>query len=135
MTCGFMPLATLQFDTRPQKCIRFGLAIFILSFGRYMYIVAYTLGNHVLQLRSHVVVKLNFLLFIRGYTFPNEYSYSLIIKNIVYKINALLQTACLVVNPKMVVKFTFLFNYTPAGRTSVYMTVPTFCARVFSCMY
>ena len=35
------------------------------------------------------------------------------------------QTACLVVNPMTVDNFAFLFNYTPVGRTSDSMTVPT----------
>ena len=40
-------------------------------------------------------------------------------------INVLQQTACLVVNPITVGNFAFLFNCTPAGRTSDSMTVPT----------
>ena len=46
-------------------------------------------------------------------------------KNICYNINVLQQTACLVVNPITVGNFAFLFNCTPVGRTSDYMTVPT----------
>ena len=45
------------------------------------YIVGYTFGNHVLQLRSCVAVKLNFPQYIRHYTSTNkifEYSYPLI---------------------------------------------------------
>ena len=42
-----------------------------------------------------------------------------------YKINALQQTECLVVNPITVGNFAFLFNCTPVGRTSDSMTVPT----------
>ena len=45
------------------------------------YIVGYTFGNHVLRLRSHVAVKLNFRPYIRRYTSPNEnfeHSYPLI---------------------------------------------------------
>ena len=45
--------------------------------------------------------------------------------NIGYNINVLQQTACLVVNPIEVVNFAFLFNCTPAGRTSDSMTVST----------
>ena len=40
----------------------------------------YTFGNHVLRLHSHVAVKLNFRLYIRRHTSPNEnfeYSYPL----------------------------------------------------------
>ena len=39
-------------------------------------------------------------------------------KKINYNINVLRQTACLVVNPITVGNFGFLFNCTPAGRTS-----------------
>ena len=46
-------------------------------------------------------------------------------KKIAYNINVLQQTACLVVNPITVGNFAFLFNYTPVGRTSDSMTVPT----------
>ena len=46
-------------------------------------------------------------------------------KKIGYNINALQQTACLVVNPITVGNFAFLFNCTPVGRTSVSMMVPT----------
>ena len=41
-----------------------------------------------------------------------------IIKKIGYNINVLQQTACFVVNPITVGNFAFLFNCTPAGRTS-----------------
>ena len=44
-------------------------------------------------------------------------------KKIGYNINVLQQTACLVVNPIMVGNFAFLFNCTPVGRTSDFMTV------------
>ena len=46
-------------------------------------------------------------------------------KKIVYNINVLQQTACLVVNPIMVGNFALLFNCTPVGRTSDSMTVST----------
>ena len=46
-------------------------------------------------------------------------------KKIGYNINALQQTACLVVNPITVGNFAFLFNCTPVGRTSDSMMVPT----------
>ena len=46
-------------------------------------------------------------------------------KKIGYSINVLQQTACLVVNPITVANFAFLFNSTPVGRTSDFMTVPT----------
>ena len=46
-------------------------------------------------------------------------------KNIGYNINALQQTACLVVNPIKVGNLAFFFNYTSVGRTSDSMTVPT----------
>ena len=46
-------------------------------------------------------------------------------KKIGYNINVLQQTACLVVNPITVGNFAFLFNYTPVGRTSDSMMVPT----------
>ena len=36
------------------------------------YIVGYTFGNHVLRLRLHISVKLNFRPYIRRYTSPNE---------------------------------------------------------------
>ena len=45
-------------------------------------IVGYTFGNHVLRLRSSVVVKPNFRLYIRRYNYPNEkfeYGYPLTI--------------------------------------------------------
>ena len=45
-------------------------------------------------------------------------------KKIGYGIHVLEQTACLVVNPTTVGNFAFLFNCTPAGRTSDSMTVP-----------
>ena len=74
-----MLLATLQFERKLQKCIRMGITIFkIFHLGRY--IVGYTLGNHVLRLRSRLPAKLNFRLYIRRYTSPNEnfeYSYPL----------------------------------------------------------
>ena len=44
-------------------------------------IIGYTVGNHVLWLRSRVTVKLNFRQYIRRYISPNEkfeYSYPLI---------------------------------------------------------
>ena len=46
-------------------------------------------------------------------------------KKIGYSINVLQQTACLVVNPITVGNFAFLFNFTPVGRTSDSMMVPT----------
>ena len=46
-------------------------------------------------------------------------------EKIVYYINVLQQIACLVVNPITVGNFAFLFNCTPAGRTSNSMTVST----------
>ena len=46
-------------------------------------------------------------------------------KKICYNIDVLQQTACLVVNPIMVVNFAFLFNCTPMGRNSDSMTVST----------
>ena len=46
-------------------------------------------------------------------------------KKIGYNINALQQTACLVVNPITIGNFTFHFNCTPVGRTSDSMMVPT----------
>ena len=46
-------------------------------------------------------------------------------KKIGYNIDALQQTACLVVNPIKVCNFAFLFNCTPVGRTSDSMMVPT----------
>ena len=48
-----------------------------------------------------------------------------IIKKIGYNINVLQQTECLVVNTITVGNFAFLFNCTPAGRTSDSMMVPT----------
>ena len=46
-------------------------------------------------------------------------------KKIGYTINVLRQTACLVVNPITVGNFAILFNFTPVGRTSDSMMVPT----------
>ena len=46
-------------------------------------------------------------------------------KKIGYNINALQQTACLVVNPITVGNFDFLFNGTPVVQTSDSMIVPT----------
>ena len=46
-------------------------------------------------------------------------------KKIGYNFNVLQQTACLVVNPITVGNFAFLFNYTPVGRTSDSLTVPS----------
>ena len=46
-------------------------------------------------------------------------------KKIVYNINVLQQTACLVANQIRVGNFAFLFNCTLVGRTSDSMTVPT----------
>ena len=46
-------------------------------------------------------------------------------KKICYNINVLQQTACLVVNPKTVGNFAFLFNCTPVGRTSDSIMVST----------
>ena len=43
-----------------------------------------------------------------------------------YNINVWQQTACLVVNQITVGNFAFLFNYTPVGRTSDSMKVPTY---------
>ena len=42
-----------------------------------------------------------------------------------HNINILQKTSCLVVNPIMVGNFGFLFNCTPAGKTSDSMMVPT----------
>ena len=46
-------------------------------------------------------------------------------KKIGYNINVLQQTVCLVVNPITVNSFAFLSNYTPVGRTSDSLMVPT----------
>ena len=46
-------------------------------------------------------------------------------KKIGFDINALQQTACLVVNPITVGNFGFLFKCTSVGRTSDYVTVPS----------
>ena len=46
-------------------------------------------------------------------------------KKICLNINELQKTACLVVNPITVDNFAFHFNWTPVGRTSDSMTVPT----------
>ena len=46
-------------------------------------------------------------------------------KKISFKINVLQQTVCLVVNPITVGNFAFLFKFTPIGRTSDSMMVPT----------
>ena len=46
-------------------------------------------------------------------------------KKIGYNIHVLQQTACLVVNPIMVGNFAFLFNCTPANRTSDSLMVST----------
>ena len=46
-------------------------------------------------------------------------------KNIGYNINALQQTACLVVNPITVGNFAFLYNCTRVVQTSDSKTVPT----------
>ena len=46
-------------------------------------------------------------------------------KKIGYNINLLQQTACLVVSQITVDRFAFLVNYTPVGRTSDSMMVPT----------
>ena len=46
-------------------------------------------------------------------------------KKIGYNINALQQTACMVVNPITVGNFAFLFYCTPVGPTSDSMMVPT----------
>ena len=45
-------------------------------------------------------------------------------RKIGFNINVLQQTACLVVNSITVGNFAFLFNGTPVGRTSDFMTVP-----------
>ena len=42
-----------------------------------------------------------------------------------YNINAFQRTAFLVVNPITVGNFALLFDYTPVGRTSDFMMVPT----------
>ena len=42
-----------------------------------------------------------------------------------YNSNVLRRTACLVVNPITFDNYAFLFNCTPAGRTSDFMKVPT----------
>ena len=47
-------------------------------------------------------------------------------KKLGYNINALREIACLVVNPIAIGNFAFLFNCTPAGRTSDSITVPTY---------
>ena len=74
MTCG---LQCFNLSEKLQKCIRMGITIFkIFNLGRYM--VEYTVGNHVLRLRSCLAIKQNF----RPYTSPNdnfEYSYPLIL--------------------------------------------------------
>ena len=86
MTCGFMWLATLQFELKLQKCIRMGITIFkIFIWGdissdipsEIMY-SRYTVGNFVLRRRMSGAVKQNFRPYIRRYTSPNEnfeYSY------------------------------------------------------------
>ena len=47
------------------------------------------------------------------------------LKKIGYNIYVLQQTASLMANPITVGNFAFLFNYTPVGRSSDSMTVPT----------
>ena len=74
MTCGFLRLATLQFDTKLLRDNH--IKIFHLE----RYIAGYTAGNHVLRLRSRVAVKLNFRPYIRRHTSSNknfEYGYPL----------------------------------------------------------
>ena len=76
------------------------------------------------ELYGHLVYKL------KKIVGPNDISAQFIkiishYKKNGYNINVLQQTACLVVNPITVGNFAFLFNCTPVGRTSDYMTVPT----------
>ena len=78
MTCGFMRLATLQFELKLQKCIRMGITIFKISFGE-VYRRIYVRKSR-FTVSSRVAVKLNFRPNIRRYSSPNEnfeYSYPL----------------------------------------------------------
>ena len=70
MTFGLMRLATFQFESKLQKCIKMGITIFKI-FIFFRYIIGYTFGNHVLRLCLRVAVKLNFRPYIRRYTSPN----------------------------------------------------------------
>ena len=95
-----MRLATAQFETKLQKCIRMGITIFkFFIWGDISFV--YTFGNQVLRLRLRVVVKLN----IRPYTSLHEkfeYSYPPILNalpgNLVLKNTHLVVSIFLVMN-------------------------------------
>ena len=79
MTCGFMRLATLQFEMKLQGCIRMGITIFkIFILGG----ISSDISLGIMFYGSaSVAVKLILRLYIRQYTSPNEnfeYSYPLI---------------------------------------------------------
>ena len=84
MVYGFMRLATLQFETKLQKCIKMGIAIYSkFSFGEvHVYRRIYGRKSR-FWLRSRIAAKLNFRLYIRRYTSQNEnveYRFPLIFK-------------------------------------------------------
>ena len=82
-------------------------------------------GNHQLEFYDDLVYKFKKLV---GSNIFSAQFIKIIshYKKIVYNINVLQQTACLVVNPITVGNFAFLFNFTPVGRTSDSLTVPTY---------
>ena len=78
MTCGFMRLATLQFERKLQKCIRMGINIFKISFGEVYRRIYIPKSSFTAPLAGHV--KCDFRPYIPQYTSPNEnfeYSYPL----------------------------------------------------------
>ena len=85
-----MRLATLQYETKLQKCIRMGITI-VKSFiwGGMPLDIQWEITF--LRLRSHVAVKLNFRPHIRRYTPQNEnfeYSYPLITSRVGKSVDA-----------------------------------------------
>ena len=79
MTCGFMRLATLQFEAKLQKCVIMGITIFkIFIFGG----ISSDIWSEIMFYGSaRVAIKLNIRPYIRRYISLNEnfkYSYPLI---------------------------------------------------------
>ena len=85
-----MGLATLQFETKLQKCIRMGITIFkIFIWGGIPFDIQWEITF--LHLRSQVTVKLNFRLYFLRYTSQNEnfeYSYPLITSRVGKSVDA-----------------------------------------------
>ena len=71
MTCGILWLATLQFETKLQKCIRMGITIFKIFIWAGIWSDIW-IRNCIIHLSSRGAVKHDFRPYMGRYTSPNE---------------------------------------------------------------